>query len=476
MINAKVNKHLLSKEFIQEVKAMAKTSVVKDMTIGNETRLLINFMLPMLVGNIFQQLYNIADSIIVGQHVGSDSLGAIGCTAPITFLFFSICQGIGMGAGIMVAQYFGAGNKEQVKKTLTNSFYIVALSGILLSVLGVIFTRPVLELLGTPTNQLEDAVKYMHITCAGTIAVAIYNYASQVMRALGDAKTPLYFIFVATILNVLLDLYFIIDLEMGVEGAAYATIIAQGVSAIGSLITAAIINPYFKLEKAHFELDIKLTKLCLKVGLPLGMQGFAIAISCVILQAFVNSFDENVVTAFTVTSRVEQFVQQPYSSLAMAVSTFTGQNMGAGQEQRVRRALHRSVAIVGVISIVMLVVCFGAGELIIRCFVDDLAVIKIGTMGLKIISIMFFPLGIIYVTRGLLNGANDSTYAFINGGIEVTGRILFSVLMVFVAGAGQWSVWLATGLTWLLAGTVGVLRYKQNIWVTKSITEERLKA
>ncbi len=455
---------------------MAKTSVVKDMTTGNETKLLINFMLPMLVGNIFQQLYNIADSIIVGQHVGSDALGAIGCTAPITFLFFSICHGLGMGAGIMVAQYFGAGNKEQVKKTLTSSFYMVALSGILLSIIGVVLTRPALELLGTPANQLEDAVRYMRITCAGTIAVALYNYASQVMRALGDAKTPLYFIFVATILNIVLDLYFVIGLDMGVEGAAYATVMAQGVSAVGSLITAAIINPYFKLKPAHFALDVKLTKLCLKVGFPLGMQGFAIAISCVILQAFVNSFDENVVTAFTVTSRVEQFVQQPYSSLAMAVSTFTGQNMGAGNEQRVRKALRSSVAICAVISLVMLVACFGAGELIIRCFVQDLAVIKIGTMGLMIISTMFFPLGIIYVTRGLLNGANDSTYAFINGGIEVIGRILFSVLMVFVVGAGQWSVWIATGLTWLLAGSVGVIRYKQNIWVAKSITREKMCA
>ncbi len=455
---------------------MAKTTVVKDMTTGNETKLLINFMLPMLVGNIFQQLYNIADSIIVGQHVGSNSLGAIGCTSPITFLFFSICHGLGMGAGIMVAQYFGAGSEEKVKKTLTNSFYMVALLGILLSVLGIVFTRPILELLGTPTNQLDDAVKYMHIICAGTLAVAIYNYASQVMRALGDAKTPLYFIFISTILNILLDLYFVVELDMGVEGAAYATVIAQVVSAIGSLITAAIINPYFKLKWSHFALDADLTKLCLKVGLPLGMQGFAIAVSCVILQAFVNSFDEDVVTAFTVTSRVEQFVQQPFSSLAMAVSTFTGQNMGAGNVERVRKALHRSVAIVAVISAIMLLVCYGAGELIVRCFVQDLAVVKIGTTGLKIVSTMFFPLGIIYVTRGLLNGANDSAYAFINGGIEVTGRILFSVLIVFVVGAGQWSVWIATGLTWLLAGTVGVIRYKQNIWVEKSITREGLNA
>ncbi len=448
---------------------MARSSVVKDMTHGNETKLLLNFMMPMLVGNIFQQVYNIADSVIVGQYVGSNALGAIGCTGSITFLFFAICQGIANGAGIMVAQYFGAGNEEQVKKTLTNSFYLVALSGIILSILGIVLARPILTLLETPTKQLEDAVTYMQIICAGTIAVALYNYAAQVMRALGDAKTPLIFLLVATVLNIGLDFLFVVGFDMGVEGAAYATIIAQAISAIGSLICAAIINPYFKLRREHFAFDKDISLLCCKVGLPLGMQSFTIAISCVILQRFVNSFDAQVVTAFTVTSRVEQFVQQPYSSLAMAVSTFTGQNMGAGKTDRVRRALASSVKITIVISLVMLLACYGAGELIMGCFVKDAAVIAIGAKGLRIISLMFFPLGIIYVTRGLLNGANDTFYAMINGIIEVSGRIGFSLLLVYVLPVGMWSVWLATGLTWVITGIAGTIRYKQGIWVKKSI-------
>ena len=162
----------------------------------------------MLLGNLFQQLYNVADSAIVGRYEGANALGAIGCTGSLTFLFFAFCCGLASGAGIIVAQHFGAGNENEVKKTLANSFYIVVLSGILLSVIGVWLTRPVLELLQTPEVQMQEAVDYMQIVCAGTIAVAVYNYAAQVMRALGDAKTPLIFLVVATVINIALDILF----------------------------------------------------------------------------------------------------------------------------------------------------------------------------------------------------------------------------------------------------------------------------
>lgn len=449
---------------------MARGEIIQDMTHGNETKLLIKFMLPMLFGNIFQQVYNIADSVIVGKFVGSNELGAIGCTASLTFLFFSICQGLGSGAGIMVSQFFGAGRDEDVKKTLVNSFYVVMTSGVLLSLFGVLLTRPVLTLLSTPAGQLEDAVSYMKIICAGTVAVALYNYASQVMRALGDAKSPMIFLLVATFLNIALDLIFIINFNMGVKGAAYATVIAQAVSGLGSLGYAFIKNPYFRFKKEHFIPDANMSALCMKIGMPLGLQGFTIAISCVILQRFVNSFDAAVVTAFTVTSRIEQFVQQPYSSLAMAVSTFTGQNMGANKPERVRRALVKSVWITAVISLLMFVVCYGAGEFIVRCFVDEPEVIRIGVKGLKILGVMFFPLGIIYVTRGVLNGANDTFYAMINGFIEVSGRIGFAVLFVSVIPLGMWSVWFATGGTWIITAIAGTIRYKQGRWLKKAIT------
>ncbi|MBP3620920.1 MAG: MATE family efflux transporter [Lachnospiraceae bacterium] len=448
---------------------MARGELVQDMTKGNETSLLIKFMMPMLFGNIFQQLYNIADSIIVGRFVSDNALGAIGCTASVTFLFFAMCNGLATGAGIMVAQFFGASRDEDVKKTLTNSFYMVTIFGIFFSVLGVFLTRPALVLLDTPKAQLEDAVAYMQIACGGTIAVAIYNYAAQVMRALGDAKTPLIFLVFATILNVGLDFLFILGFDMGVKGAAYATIIAQAISAVGSLIFAYAKNPYFKLKLAHYKLDLEKAKMCISIGFPLAMQGFTIASSCVILQKFVNGFDAAVVTAFTVTSRIEQFVQQPFSSLSTAMSTFTGQNMGARKTERVRNALISAVKITAVISIVMLAVCYLAGEYIVGCFVEDPEVIAIGTRGLRIISLMFFPLGIIYVTRGLLNGANDTFYAMINGIIEVCCRVGFAILLVSVFPVGKWSVWLATGLTWVVTGIAGTIRYKQGVWLKKCI-------
>lgn len=478
----KVVKYILVNEYLlyiifstydkkdKEDKTMARGEIIQDMTHGNEMKLLIKFMLPMLFGNIFQQVYNIADSVIVGKFVGSNELGAIGCTASLTFLFFSICQGLGSGAGIMVSQFFGAGRDEDVKKTLVNSFYVVMISGVMLSLIGALLTRPVLVMLKTPASQLEDAVTYMTIICGGTFTVALYNYAAQVMRALGDARTPLIFLLVATFLNVILDLAFIINFNMGVEGAAYATIIAQGVSGVGSLVYAMIKNPYFKFRKEHFVPDLDMGRLCLKIGMPLGLQGFTIAVSCVVLQRFVNSFDAAMVTAFTVTSRIEQFVQQPYNSLAMAVSTFTGQNMGANKPERVRRALVKSVWITVVISFLMFVVCYGAGEFIVRCFVDEPEVIRIGVKGLKILGVMFFPLGIIYVTRGVLNGANDTFYAMINGFIEVSGRIGFALLFVTVIPLGMWSVWFATGGTWVITAIAGTIRYKQGRWLKKAIT------
>lgn len=451
---------------------MAKSAVVKDMTHGNETKLLLQFMMPMLVGNIFQQVYNLADSIIVGRNVGADALGAVGCTASITFLFFALCQGLASGAGVIVSQYFGAGKDEEVKKTIANSFYIVMLSGVILSIMGAVLAEPVLTILDTPKEQLKDAVDYMQIVCAGTIAVAAYNYVAQIMRALGDAKTPLYFLLFATALNIVLDLWFVVSLDKGVKGAAYATIIAQAVSAIGCFIVGILKNPYFKLNKEHTRFNMEKCKLCLEVGMPLAVQSMTIAISCVVLQRVVNSFDKNVVSAFTVTSRIEQFVQQPFNSLAVAISTFTGQNMGAGKTDRVRTALKKGMWITAVISGVMLIVSFTLGEFIVGSFVTDAPeVVRIGTNGLHIISTMFFPLGIIYVTRGVLNGANDTFYAMINGVIEVCCRVGFSVLFVYVLPIGMWSVWFATGCTWVVTGLSAQLRYKQGIWLNKAIVE-----
>lgn len=445
-------------------------TLVKDMTHGKETPLLLRFMLPMLLGNLFQQVYNLADSVIVGQHEGANALGSIGCTSSITFLFFSFCNGLSMGAGILIAQYFGSGKADKVKQTLANAFYIQMISGVLLSIIGYFSARPILSLLKTPAGQMEGAVTYLEIVCLGTLAVSLYNYAAQTMRALGDSRTPLIFLIVACLINVFLDLLLVVGLHMGVMGAALATVLSQCISAICSLLYGFWKNPYFRLKREHLRIDRDIFGKCFQIGLPLAAQSILISISCVILQRVVNGFEEAVVSAFTATTRIEQLVQQPFNSLGSAVSTFTGQNMGAGKTDRVKKAFRKSIYIAAAISLSMLIACYGAGSFMIRCFVNDPEVIRIGAMGLRITSLMFFPLGMIYITRGLLNGAGDAFYAMINGAVEVTGRVGFSLLLVVIFPIGIRAVWFATGLTWVITALAGIIRYKQGKWLRYHIS------
>ncbi|MCR5420743.1 MAG: MATE family efflux transporter [Lachnospiraceae bacterium] len=442
---------------------MRKTNI-KDMTTGNEFKLLIGFSVPMLIGNIFQQIYNMVDSIVVGKYVGSDALAAVGATGSLNFLFFSLCIGLTGGIGIVISQHFGAEDDVNVRRTIFNSIYIIATTGLLMSLLGVIFARPILLWLKTPSNILDDAVLYMQISSAGLLAVAAYNCISSILRALGDSKTPLIFLIFASIINVILDLLLVIQFNLGVGGVAIATIIAQIMSALGSFIFAMKNNPYFIINKEERQYDKRISTKCCRLGIPLAIQSSLIAISCVALQSVVNTFGSVIVAAFTASSRIEQLVQQPFNSLGIALSTFTGQNIGAGKLDRVKKALAKSILIVAVFSLLMLVLFFSFGNNIMRIFVSEADVIEFGTQALKITSCFYFALGMIYIFRGLLNGAGDSLYSMINGGVEVAGRIVFSNTLTLIPSVGKWGIWLATALTWFITGLTSIIRYKQGKW------------
>lgn len=445
---------------------------VCDMTKGNEVGLLLRFALPMLVGNIFQQLYNMVDSIIVGKFVGSNALGAVGAVGNLNFLFFSLCLGLASGIGILISQFFGAGKDDYVKKIIANSVYIITISGAIMSIISCIFARPILHLMNTPAENMEDAVIYMQIVCGATVIVAIYNGISSILRALGDSKTPLIFLIVSSFINVGLDLLFVLVFHWGVAGAAWATVIAQFVSAIGSILFALKRNPYLKLEKRHFIVDNDIIKKSFQIGLPVAGQNAMIAFSCVALQSVVNNYGATVMAAYTATSRVEQLVQQPFGSLGTAVSTFAGQNVGAGKYDRVSTSCKKSTLIVLIFSLMMIVVMFLFGEPIVRLFVNEPDVIEIGAKGLRITSFMYFALGMIYITRGMLNGVGDAAYAMINGLTEVVGRIGFAYLLMAIPAVGMWGVWYTNGLTWVLAGAAGVIRFFQGKWKTKSVVKD----
>lgn len=445
---------------------------VKDMTQGKPAGLLLSFMLPMIIGNVFQQFYNMVDSMIVGRYVGATALAAVGATGSLNFFIFAVCNGLSNGVGVVVSQYFGAGNEKQVKKAIGNAIYIMLTSALIMGSLGVILARPLLTLLKTPADIIGNSVVYMQIMCGGVFAVALYNGVAAILRGIGDSKTPLYFLIVSSILNVGLDLLFVRVFHMGVAGAGIATIIAQFLSGIGSLCFALKTNPYFRLQREHMRARADIIRQCVRIGIPLSFQMSLIAISCIVLQSVVNTFGSVVVATYTATNRIEQLVQQPYNSLGMAMSTYTGQNVGAGKLDRVKKGYRTGLVMMGIFSMLMLPLAQFGGEFVMRLFVNEADVIAMGSQAIKITSYFYFFLGLIYVSRGTLNGAGDATFSFINGIVEMIGRICFAKPFTMIPGVGVWGIWGATAFTWFITGIVSVIRYMQGKWKRVMIKSE----
>lgn len=445
------------------------TEYVHDMTSGNIPRQLVAFSTPMLIGNIVHQFYNMADSIIVGNYVGARALGAVGACGSLNFLFFSSCSGISLGIGVVMAQYFGAQAEIKVKKTVINGFFLLASVSILMGGMGYLLAKPALELLHTPQEYIGDSVAYLRTVSCGMIAVAAYNGTAAMLRALGDSKTPLIFLICSSLLNIGLDLLFVLRFDMAVQGVAVATVIAQGTSAVGCLMFAFRVNPYFKLKRKELRLDGDILKQCVRLGIPVTFQNALIAVSTSCLQGVANGFGPAVATAYTMTTRLEQLIGQPYSSLAAGISTFTGQNMGVGQLKRVKQGLKTGLLFSAGFSVVMLVVMRFGGHMILRLFGDDMEILAIASNALKITSFFYFPLGVIYLIRGLCNGAGDAAYSMMNGIVEVCCRFFFSMVLTRIAGIGMWGIWLTTGFTWMLTAGASVVRYKQKKWMKRWI-------
>lgn len=443
---------------------------VYSMTEGSPAKLLLRFTLPMLIGNLFQQFYNMVDSIVVGRFVGANALGAVGATGSLNFLFFAMSFGIAAGVGVVVSQYFGADRMDMVEKSIINGMYLLTAVSAIMGIAGIVLARPVLVMLDTPAVMVDDAVIYMQVSCAGILAVAAYNGVASVMRALGDSKTPLYFMLLACGVNIVLDLLFVIVFRWAVFGVALATVIAQLVAAIGSFAYAFYRIPCFRIKKENRPVRTDIIARCFTLGMPIAFQNALIAVSCIFLQKVVNGFGESVVAANTALGRIEQLVQQPYSSLGTALTTYTGQNLGAGKIDRVKKGYRVGFWSVVAFSLVMLIPCQFFGEPIVGIFVTDPEVIAIGAKGLSITSFFYFFLGMIYVARSVLNGTGDAAFAMINGCMEIAGRVGFAIPLTKIPFIGMWGVFFTTGFTWTLTGIVSMLRYHQGKWEFNKIS------
>ncbi len=443
---------------------------ITDMTVGSPTKHILLFSLPLLIGNVFQQLYNMVDSIIVGNYVGANALAAVGTCGSMSFFCFSLSAGLSIGIGIVVSQFFGAKNEKMVRLTIGSSLFILTAASLIITVLGYIFCPQVLKLLNCPDSILADAVLYMRTTVLALIFVAYYNGVASILRAFGDSKSPLYFLILSSFINLGLDLYFVLGCGWGVFGVALATCISQAFSAITIAVYAWKKISYFRLSKEEIRPNAPIIKTSLKIGIPVALQNCLISISMMVLQGIVNSFGETVMAAYTIVMRVEQLVHQPYGSIGAAITNFSGQNMGAGHLDRVKKGLHRGTLLVLIFSLIMLPIFWIFGDNIIGFFVDNEPdVIAIGAKALRITSVCYFMLGMIYVPRAVLNGCGDSGFAMINGITEVVGRIGFAPVLTRIPALGFWGIWVTTGITWTITAIVCVLRYKTGGWRKKGV-------
>jgi putative MATE family efflux protein len=448
---------------------MEKKSLTRDMTSGSPASIIIKFSVPMLIGNLFQQFYNMVDSIVVGKFVGSDALAAVGATGSLVFLIIGLTFGLSAGISIVIAQYFGAKDYESVKKGFATATYIVVGVSIIMGVVGFFSSHKLLELLNTPPSIIEQSDLYMKITFAGILGVSCYNGMAAILRALGDSVTPLIFLVVASLLNVVLDLLFVVVLHWDVPGVAIATIISQIISAIGCIIYAMAKVKILRMPIKEFKPDKEIFKKCVRLGLPVALQNSLVSISMMALQGVINSYSEVVIAANTVVARIEQLVLQPGMSVGAALASFAGQNVGAGRIDRAKKGFKSAMLILMVFSIIMLPVMYFGGEYIMRLFTrkEDIDVVTTGVVAIRITCFFYSAVGMIFITRNFLSGTGDIHVPMVMGFTEVICRVFFAnVLSLYIGFQG---IWWATALNWFITSLVGIFRVASGKWESKSI-------
>ncbi len=381
---------------------------MKDLTQGKEAKLILHFATPMLLGNIFQQLYNIVDSIIVGNVLGKQALAAVGASFPVIFTVISLLIGVASGTTIVIAQYFGARKLEEVKKAM-DTFYIFAFfASIIMSVLGIFFSGDLFHLLKLPEEVLPQAKTYLHIILAGIIIFFGFNGTNAILRGLGDSKTPLYFQIAATIVNIGLDILFVMVFGWGIAGAAIATVTAQA----GALVTAIwYLNKYHSLIRITLfgmKFDRDIFRKSLRIGLPTGFQQTFVALGMMALMGIVNTFGTDVIAAYSVAGRIDSLVMLPAMNFAAALATFVGQNLGAGKPERVRHGLISTIWMSSIISLTITLIVQIFPSQLMGLFTKDASVIAIGRQYLIIVSAFYIVFSAMFSISGVMRGAGDT--------------------------------------------------------------------
>lgn len=457
------------------------------MTVGNPAKTLVVFAIPMILGNLFQQLYSMVDSMIVGNFVGEDALAAVGSCFAVTMLFIAVAIGASMGASVIVSQLFGAKRYQEMKKAISTALISFLVISILWAAFGMLIKNGLLGLLNTPENIFDDASTYLSIYFFGIPFMFMYNALSSIFNALGDSKTPLGFLILSSALNVVLDLWFVIEFHMGVAGVAWATLIAQGISAFLSFIVliwrlrgmsenADLGENVFSADVAEGTVGIKgwyslsLFGTMLKVAIPSIIQQSIVSISMLAVQAIVNPYGSSVVAGYAAAQKIDSVAIMPMQAVGNAMATFTAQNIGAKKHERVLEGYRASYPMIFLINVIIWVIVRLFSEEFLGLFLEagsGSVAMNTGLDYLHLVSMTYFLLGLLMVTGSVLRGSGDLTWFMINSVMNVVSRIVCAYGLNGVLGVS--AVWISVPVGWLCGYLFHFYRYRQRKWMEKHL-------
>lgn len=434
-------------------------SAQSDMTSGSPMKIILWFTLPIFIGNVFQQFYNMADAVIVGKFVGNNALAAVGSTGTIMFLINGFVIGMTAGFTVLTAQKFGAGDERGIRKSVTGAAWLSLIVGLILTAAFMVFMKPLLTLMNTPADIFDDAYAYIMIISGGILAQMLYNLLASILRALGNSRVPLYFLILSAVLNIVLDLVFVIVFQMGAAGAAVATIISQGVSGLLCLVYIGKKVQLLRMTKEDWKPQTALLSAQLKVGIPMALQYSITAIGTMMVQSSLNILGSTLVAAYTAAGKIEQVVTQAYIAMGTTMATYGAQNMGAGDVPRIRQGF-KACTIIGIVySFIAAAFVMTAGKYMTYLFVSE----DVGTIMnsvdiyLKCVGIFFIPLAVVNIYRNGIQGLGYGLLPMTAGIAELIGR---GVVAVIAAGQRSYlGVCFASPAAWILAGGLLIVMY-----------------
>ena len=422
-----------------------------DMTVGSPVKLIIQFMIPMFLGNVFQQFYNIVDSIVAGQFIGVDALAAIGSTGSLMFFVTGWLNGLSSGFAIIVAQRFGARKYDEMRHYVAMSFYLMAAFALVMTAAFLALNEPILRLMNSPENVMQDVKSYMGIIYAGLIITAAYDILAAVLRALGDSRSPLYFLIISAGINVVLDIVLICVFGMGVEGCAYATVIAQGISAVCCIIYIVKKYPILHLKKENFAISLDSFRRLIALGIPMGLQFSITAIGTIIVQGAVNIYGTTYMAGFSAAGKIQNIASMVAVSMGATIATYVGQNRGAGKMDRVKQGVNYCWIMLLVWSVIEMILMYFGGKYFTYLFVSSSQtdVINVSVTYFHTVFWAYPFLCTIFLFRNALQGMGYGLVPMLGGVFELVAR---TAIVVFVAGKTTFAgVCLADPVAWIAA-------------------------